>query len=68
MTGHVIACRRMKSSPSGNPRWAVTFQDGSHYTTKPNTLDAYSLSRDFTGPVEYELNSKNHITHIRRLP
>ena len=50
----------------GNPRWVVEFADGSRLRTAPNILDSYALSRDFTGPVWYSLNSKGLIASIQR--
>lgn len=56
---------RMDSSANGNPRYLVTFTDGTGKPTSPDASIAYALPNpEFRGvPVTFTQNGRGHITH-----
>jgi hypothetical protein len=59
---------RMRSSVNGNPRWQVTFDDGSHWPTAPDSSCAYGINNsELDGEVQILLNSRSNIVDIRPL-
>lgn len=48
ITGTVDDLRRLKHSPMGNPKFALTI-NGATYKTKANISDAYKLGQQYVG-------------------
>jgi len=58
---------RMPSSRNGNPRFRVTFTDGTSAPTMPDTMWAYGAANPEHIGVELEVhyNGRGHITYAR---
>ncbi len=56
----------MSTSGNGNPRYRVTFADGTTFTTEPDAQVNYGITNsDYDGDVEIELNGAGRIVGIR---
>lgn len=61
------AFERMPSSVNGNPRYRVTFTDGTSAPTQPDSGWAYGAENpEHLGvPLEVHYNGRGHITYAR---
>jgi hypothetical protein len=65
--GEVVRLERLANSVDGNPRWRVCFTEGAPHTTKPDAGFVYGMSAYLTGPVEFQLDGRGHISDLRVL-
>lgn len=64
----VSAVERLVNSPSGNPRWKVSFDDGTSARTSRDSQCAYSVGEGMVGQrVDITVDLKGEITHLVRL-
>lgn len=56
---------RLKNSVNGNPRYRVTFNDGTKFLTAPDASIGYTIGNsEFDGHVDITVNGRGYIVDI----
>jgi hypothetical protein len=68
-TKTIVGIDRMSSSRNGNPRYRLTFDDGTSAPLQPDSSIAYGINNPEyrSGPVRVTFNGRGHVTYVKTL-
>jgi hypothetical protein len=68
-TKTIVGIDRMPSSRNGNPRYRLTFDDGTSAPLQPDSSIAYGINnREYrSGPVRVTFNGRGHVTYVKTI-